>query len=423
MDENSFRAALTRCGVEPVAARNAIVDQGYQNVVAFAELTDADINHLVKHLSRLPAPVTVPFSAIKKLKAMRTWTKWRQRRGLAIAHAEFDNDMLAWSLGRMEEESRIKALEAEAPAPPGPLTKLAKWPSWWETLDACASQVRGTMFLPLKYLCREHEVPTAEMLAATYDNTDDQLMALVRLQGDDFATDNHRLWDLLCPLLKDGPAWVWVKRFERTKNARGAIAALKLQAEGQAATQSRKAKAYQILRKATFTGRGKRFTFDDYVKLLQTGFNELAECEEEQSESRKLDVFMQTEPYSQWQNAAEGEHREVKRGIRRATQRGRSPKRLWDFCGKWVTAIRRKTAHDLPALDGMCAEERIHNRIIDMSAYAQFDWYEYVWYVSGNPNNRDVAGSRRQLGRWIGVAEDIGGPMTYFILPEVVAFR
>jgi len=120
--------------------------------------------------------------------------------------------MLAWSLGRMEEESRIKALDADAPAPPGPLTKLSKWPSWWETLDACASQVRGAMFLPLKCLCREHEVPTAEMLAATYDNTDDQLMALVHLQGDNFATDNHRLWDLLCPLLKDGPAWVWVKR-------------------------------------------------------------------------------------------------------------------------------------------------------------------------------------------------------------------
>ena len=45
-----------RQGVEPVVARNAIVDQGYQNVVAFAELTDDDVNHLVKHLSRLPAP-------------------------------------------------------------------------------------------------------------------------------------------------------------------------------------------------------------------------------------------------------------------------------------------------------------------------------------------------------------------------------
>jgi len=72
MDENSFHAALTRCGVEPVAAHNAIVDQGHQNMVVFAELTDDDVNHLVKHLSRLPALVTVPFSAIKKLKAMRT---------------------------------------------------------------------------------------------------------------------------------------------------------------------------------------------------------------------------------------------------------------------------------------------------------------------------------------------------------------
>ena len=121
-----------------------------------------------------------------------------------------------------------------------------------------------------------------------------------------------------------------------------------------------------------------------------------------------------TEPYSQWQNRAERNIGELKRGIQAATKRARSPKRLWDYCGQWVAAIRRMTAHDNPALNGMTPYECIHARTIDISAYAMFDWYEYVWYIDPAA---DTAESRRKLGRWIGVAEHVGSALTYFILP------
>jgi hypothetical protein len=39
------------------------------------------------------------------------------------------------------------------------------------------------------------------------------------------------------------------------------------------------------------------------------------------------------------------------------------------------------TAHDFPELDGMPPEEAVHNHMADISAYAQFDWFEYVWYI------------------------------------------
>ena len=121
------------------------------------------------------------------------------------------------------------------------------------------------------------------------------------------------------------------------------------------------------------------------------------------------------EPFSPWQNRAERDIQELKRGIKRATRRGRSPKRLWDYCGQWVAAIRRLTAHDNPALDGLTAEESVHARTPDISAYSMFDWYEPVWYIDPA---KDTAQSRRVLGRWIGVAEDIGSSLTYFILPK-----
>ena len=292
MDEASFHNALELCGVAANPTRTAIIGQGYTNMEEFAELTEDDINKLVKHIARLPQPQTIPFSAVKKLKAMHTWTIWQQCQGITIVHVDFNAVALDWAIDRMDDERWIRALDAETPKEPEQLKTLTKWPSWWEIFDAYASQVRGCMFLLLKYVYRETEVPTVAQIAANYDTTDDALMALVRLDTADYTTDNHRLWDLLCPLVKDGPGWVWIKRFERQKDARRAIAALKVQAEGLAAQQSRKAKAYQMINTAKFTGHSRCFTYDNYVKVLQRAFTELEECNEEQSESQKVDIFL-----------------------------------------------------------------------------------------------------------------------------------
>jgi hypothetical protein len=122
-----------------------------------------------------------------------------------------------------------------------------------------------------------------------------------------------------------------------------------------------------------------------------------------------------SEPYSQWQNRAEGDIRELKRVIRRTIQKARAPRRLWDFCGEWASAIRRKTALDLPSLNGMTPEETVHARSVDISAYAQIDWYSLVWYID---SAEDAATSRRKIGRWIGVAEKYGSGLTYYVLPK-----
>ena len=122
-----------------------------------------------------------------------------------------------------------------------------------------------------------------------------------------------------------------------------------------------------------------------------------------------------SEPYSQWQNKAESEIRELKRTIRRAMQTEHAPKRLWDYCGLWVAAIRRRTALDMTGLEGLTPDENIHARVVDISAYAQFNWYSLVWFID---YPKDAATSRRQLGRWLGVAENSGSNLCYFVLPK-----
>jgi len=122
-----------------------------------------------------------------------------------------------------------------------------------------------------------------------------------------------------------------------------------------------------------------------------------------------------TEPHSQWQNKAEGEIREIKRIIRSTMMRTQTPPRLWDYCGEWACGVRRRTALEISDLKGMTPEENIHGRVVDISAYAQFDWYSLVWFI--DPPS-DIATSRRQIGRWIGVAEKVGSSLCYYILPK-----
>jgi hypothetical protein len=59
--------------------------------------------------------------------------------------------------------------------------------------------------------------------------------------------------------------------------------------------------------------------------------------------------------------------------------------------------------------------ELVDGNTPDISEYAQFDWYQLVWYIDPAVQFPD---DTRKLGRWIGVAHDVGSPMTFWVLPQ-----
>jgi hypothetical protein len=64
----------------------------------------------------------------------------------------------------------------------------------------------------------------------------------------------------------------------------------------------------------------------------------------------------------------------------------------------------------------VCHRKRQYITTINISAYPQFDWFEYIWYID---RSEDATESTRKLGHWIGVTENQGAPMTYMILPKL----
>jgi hypothetical protein len=49
----------------------------------------------------------------------------------------------------------------------------------------------------------------------------------------------------------------------------------------------------------------------------------------------------------------------------------------------------------------------------DISEYAQYDWYQLVWYVD---LSSDFPDEKTCLERWIGVGHDVGAPLVSWVL-------
>ena len=130
--------------------------------------------------------------------------------------------------------------------------------------------------------------------------------------------------------------------------------------------------------------------------------------------ARQIDCYIkQTEPYSPWQNAAEGAIREVKRSSGRKMVKAKSPARLWDHCLELEGYIRLHTAIDNFELQGQVPETVASGQTADISPFVEFPWYGWLKYWDASaayPEPKEV------LGRWLGPALDIGPAMCAKIL-------
>ena len=134
---------------------------------------------------------------------------------------------------------------------------------------------------------------------------------------------------------------------------------------------------------------------------------------------RRHDISVHvSEPELHNQSPAEGVVREVRRKWYRVMFKKRVPTIFWDYGMKWVCETMQRTHLRANRVDGGVPLQKVVGDTVDISNYLEFGFYDRVWY-------RDNAGlGAQKLGRWLGVAENIGSIMTYYILQsngEVVA--
>jgi hypothetical protein len=89
------------------------------------------------------------------------------------------------------------------------------------------------------------------------------------------------------------------------------------------------------------------------------------------------------------------------------------PEAFWDFALEYIITIRqflvRRSAEDRSPMETVTGET------MDISEFIDFDFYQFVKYRDAKYDRDEPV----QLGRWLGIAHDIGTPMTYWILKQL----
>ena len=86
------------------------------------------------------------------------------------------------------------------------------------------------------------------------------------------------------------------------------------------------------------------------------------------------------EPYSPWQNSAEWEIRELKKGAARKLTRSGAPKPFWCYVLELESYICSNMAHDIFKLDGRVSETVVSGKTADISPFCQFGFWEWVMF-------------------------------------------
>ena len=259
-DRTAFRNSLVLCGLTDAAA-NAIISQGFSDLLTFSRMKETGIEKTIKVINAendqltVPIQLRFPYASQERMRVLQYWSKTEQRIGntgnnrLEAAAFTVAEDLL-------EEREELVRMAKSAPEPtkPSPLRDMAKWRIFWEKWNTYLLQIRGLADIPLTYVYRETEVPTPEIRAVLYDTTDEKYIALTTLSGKHWTKDNNRVYSELKPLLIDGPAWAFIKRFDKKADGRQAVLSLIRHAEGDAALNTRKQAAYATISTARYAG-------------------------------------------------------------------------------------------------------------------------------------------------------------------------
>ena len=121
-----------------------------------------------------------------------------------------------------------------------------------------------------------------------------------------------------------------------------------------------------------------------------------------------------SEPKQQNQNPAERRIQDVKNRFETVMDRTGTPPEFWLLCLLYVVYLFNVLS--MESLGFMTPTQVACGTIPDVSALLHFRWWEPVYYL--DDDGQFPSESKEKLGRWVGVAENVGDVLTWWILTD-----
>ena len=297
-----FTEALIVCGItNPQVIAYIDTSMGIRNVDTLSDVSVLGLWDMLKRINktanqtpvirRIGGPMFVVSEISKKrLVSFREWIKWRNACSQDVLAQYFDVVSMKWGVARLDFEERLKVGDATISPKPEKLTGIGYkvWHPFERQLNNYLGTIRGTLNIPLSYVIRRTILQGVNVMdEELYTTSDEALIACVSLRGTYYNEDNAKVWDIIQSCASEGNAFPFIKKFQTKKDGRSAILALRGQAEGAAANETRLSVAYNIMNTTTYDGKG-AMRFDSFIEQLQFAFSELEECGDPQSEYHKI---------------------------------------------------------------------------------------------------------------------------------------
>jgi hypothetical protein len=136
------------------------------------------------------------------------------------------------------------------------------WLKWFKSIDNYFRRTLGVRGATLNWVYRAEAYPKH---GTKYPTITDEIKATLLLEGAHFEEDSRAVYDVIASSTLGTTSYVYVKKFEKSRNGRLALLDLKFQFGGEAYDLTRSVAANDVIRSATFTGPTRKYTYDQHV--------------------------------------------------------------------------------------------------------------------------------------------------------------
>jgi hypothetical protein len=147
------------------------------------------------------------------------------------------------------------------------------WLKWFKLINNYFRRTLGVRGVTLDWVYRSEAHPKHRV---RYPSITHEIKATLLLEGPHFEEDSRAVYDVIASSTLGTTSYAYVKKFEKSRNGRLALLALKFQFGGEAYDLTRSVAANDVIRSSTFTGPTRKYTYDQHVAKFEDAFNELA---------------------------------------------------------------------------------------------------------------------------------------------------
>jgi len=286
-EERAFREMLLELGTGMNRETSEeLFRQGISSTLKLIRLSKDRLKSIVLNMAKNKSPmcpyperVFLGSTFEDAITAVISWLKFQKSIGGLTTAVEWLDTSGAMTMAVDRVDYYVDVEQSKATSDidmPSPFKEMSKFQEFNDNLKTYLRTVRGAANIPIIYAIREtskvtdddHEGSVGNRPNDSYTNWDDYSIRFLQHSGSHYESDNAALWQILCKLVRGGPAWDYIQTYGSRGNGDGRKAYFELKGQAYQFSNIRLLvnEAHANIRGLRFDGPSRNWSFDKYFR-------------------------------------------------------------------------------------------------------------------------------------------------------------